>query len=41
LPGKAFYVAFNYVPTERCEVPLVNGLTLPVVRMIKNFPSDG
>ena len=41
LPDKVFYAAFNYVPTERCEVPLANGLTLPVVRMIKNFPSDG
>ena len=41
LPGKAFYAAFNYVPTARYEVPLANGLTLPVVRMIKNFPIDG
>src|SRR6266487_404797 len=41
LSGVAFYAAFNYVPTERYEVPLANGLTLPVVRMIKNFPSGG
>jgi len=37
LPGEAFYAAFDYVPTERCEIPLANGLTLPVVRMTKSF----
>ena len=40
LPGKAFYAAFNYVPTKRYEVPLANGLTLPIVRMVKDFPID-
>ena len=37
LPGEPFYVAFNYSAIERYDVPLANGLGLPVVRMIKNF----
>jgi GNAT superfamily N-acetyltransferase len=37
LPGEPFYAAFNYSVIERYNVPLANGLGLPVVRMIKNF----
>lgn len=37
LPGEPFYAAFNYSAIERYDVPLANGLGLPVVRMIKNF----
>jgi GNAT superfamily N-acetyltransferase len=36
LPGVPFYLAFGYAASERYEVPLVNGLSLPVVRMFKN-----
>jgi GNAT superfamily N-acetyltransferase len=37
LPGEPFYAAFNYSAIERYDVPLANGLELPVVRMIKNL----
>jgi GNAT superfamily N-acetyltransferase len=37
LSGVPFYLAFDYEAGERCEVPLVNGLSLPVVRMSKNL----
>jgi len=37
LPGVPFYRAFAYQEGERLEVPLVNGLSLPIVRMIKNL----
>jgi GNAT superfamily N-acetyltransferase len=37
LPGVPFYRAFDYEAGERYEVPLANGLTLPVVRMSKNL----
>ena len=37
LPGVPFYRAFDYETGERYEVPLVNGLSLPVVRMSKNL----
>jgi hypothetical protein len=37
LPGVPFYRAFDYEEGERYEVPLVNGLSLPVVRMSKNL----
>jgi len=37
LPGVPFYEAFDYQAGERYEVPLVNGLSLPVVRMSKNL----
>ena len=37
LPGVPFYLAFDYEAGERSEVPLVNGLRLPVVRMSKNL----
>jgi GNAT superfamily N-acetyltransferase len=37
LRGVPFYRAFDYETGERYEVPLVNGLHLPVVRMSKNL----
>ena len=37
LPGVPFYLAFDYAAGERYEVPLGNGLSLPVVRMSKNL----
>src|SRR5262249_3793674 len=37
VPVVAFYAACNYSPSERFEVPLANGLMLPVVRMPKQF----
>jgi N-acetylglutamate synthase-like GNAT family acetyltransferase len=37
LTGEPFYEAHNYSQRERFEVPLANGLTLPVVRMVKQF----
>ena len=37
LPGVPFYRAFDYEEGERYEVPLVNGLSLPVMRMSKNL----
>lgn len=40
LPGVPFYQAFDYETGERYEVPLVNGLSLPVVRMTKNLRTD-
>lgn len=40
LPGVPFYRAFDYQTDERYEVPLVNGLSLPVVRMSKNLVSS-
>ena len=39
LPGVPFYRAFDYETGERSEVPLTNGLSLPVVRMFKNLVS--
>lgn len=40
LPGVPFYRAFDYETAEQCEVPLRNGLSLPVVRMTKNLRTD-
>ena len=37
LPGKPFYAACNYATGEHYDVPLANGLNLPVVRMSKNL----
>jgi GNAT superfamily N-acetyltransferase len=37
LPGVPFYLAFGYAAGECYEVPLVNGLSLPVVGMSKNL----
>ncbi len=35
LPGEPFYAAFKFSALERYDVPLTNGLSLPVVRMRK------
>jgi len=37
LTGEPFYTACNYSRGERFEVQLANGLTLPVVRMVKQL----
>jgi GNAT superfamily N-acetyltransferase len=37
LPGVPFYRAFDYQESERLEVPLLNGLSLPIVRMTKSL----
>ena len=37
LTGEPFYRACNYSQGERFEVPLANGLWLPVVRMVKQL----
>ena len=37
LAGEPLYASFGYTVTERYEVPLSDGLTLPVVRMAKSF----
>jgi N-acetylglutamate synthase-like GNAT family acetyltransferase len=37
LTGVPFYGACNYSQGETFEVPVSNGLTLPVVRMVKQF----
>lgn len=35
LAGEPLYAAFGYTVVERYEIPLTNGLSLPVVRMSK------
>ena len=37
LAGEPLYASFGYAVAERYEVPLADGLTLPVVRMTKHF----
>jgi GNAT superfamily N-acetyltransferase len=37
LAGEPLYASFDYIVVERYEVPMANGLTLPVVRMAKCF----
>lgn len=37
LTGERLYTAANYTVAERYEVPLPNALTLPVVRMTRDF----
>jgi N-acetylglutamate synthase-like GNAT family acetyltransferase len=37
LAGEPLYGAFGYSVVERYEIPLANGLGLPVVRMSKSF----
>jgi GNAT superfamily N-acetyltransferase len=37
LAGEPLYAAFGYSVIERYEIPLTNGLSLPVVRMSKSF----
>jgi GNAT superfamily N-acetyltransferase len=40
LPGVPFYRAFDYQEGERLEVPLRNGLSLPIVRMTKTLATS-
>jgi GNAT superfamily N-acetyltransferase len=40
LTGVALYVAHGYEARERADVPLGNGVVLPIVRMEKAFPRD-
>jgi len=37
LAGEPLYVAFGYAVVDRYEIPMANGLCLPVVRMSKSF----
>ncbi|MGA9567977.1 MAG: GNAT family N-acetyltransferase, partial [Candidatus Korobacteraceae bacterium] len=37
LTGVALYAAHGYKEVERIDVPMENGLTLPVIRMAKSF----
>jgi N-acetylglutamate synthase-like GNAT family acetyltransferase len=37
LAGEPLYAAFGYSVIERYEIPMTNGLELPVVRMSKSF----
>jgi len=39
LAGEPLYAAFGYTVTERYEIPMANGLSLPVVRMSKSLKS--
>ena len=39
LAGEPLYAAFGYAVAERYEVPLADGIMLPVVRMVKSFPA--
>jgi GNAT superfamily N-acetyltransferase len=39
LTGELLYASFDYAVIERYEVPMSDGLTLPVVRMAKKFNS--
>jgi GNAT superfamily N-acetyltransferase len=39
LAGEPLYRAFGYAVAERCEIPLGDGLGLPVVRMTKQLPA--
>jgi GNAT superfamily N-acetyltransferase len=39
LPGVPFYASCAYSAADHYDVPLNNGLPLPVVRMTKNLPS--
>ncbi len=40
LAGEPLYASFGYTVSERYEVQLCDSLTLPVVRMVKNFKSE-
>jgi GNAT superfamily N-acetyltransferase len=35
LTGERLYSARGYIPMERIEVPLANGVSIPVIRMVK------
>jgi GNAT superfamily N-acetyltransferase len=39
LAGEPLYAAFGYAVLKRYEIPMANGLSLPVVRMSKSFKS--
>lgn len=41
LPGVPFYASCGYAGAERTDVPLNNGLTLPVIRMSKRLNVPG
>jgi len=41
LPGEPLYAAFGYVAIERFEIPLPDGITLPVARMKKRIAQQG
>ena len=40
LPGEPLYAALGYAVVERYEIPMANGLSLPVVRMSKSFAAS-
>lgn len=40
LAGEPLYAAFGYSVAERYEIPMSNGLSLPVVRMTKSFSAS-
>jgi len=37
LAGEPLYASFGYAVAERCEAPMTDGLSLPVVRMTKHL----
>ena len=41
LAGEPLYAAFGYRPAERYAVPMIGGLSLPVVRMSKRLGTVG
>ncbi|HMJ06870.1 MAG TPA: GNAT family N-acetyltransferase [Chthoniobacterales bacterium] len=41
LTGEPFYASSGYTVAERYEVALADGLSLPVVRMVKKFDAPG
>jgi hypothetical protein len=40
LAGEPLYAAFGYSAVERYEIPMANGLSLPVVRMSKSLANS-
>ena len=39
LAGEPLYASFGYAVTERYEIAMTGGLSLPAVRMTKTMPS--
>jgi len=39
LAGEPLYASFGYAVVERCDIAMVNGLSLPVVKMTKSVDS--
>ncbi len=37
LPGEPFYLRYGYEPLERVDVPMADGVTLPIVNMTKSL----